>query len=447
MANISAPMAFRPPAPTLRIRRAVRFFLIAAVCGSAGGCGKATSDDIQLWKTTEKGPGRLVAALGDHEAEPRLRAEAAVALVEIGKADEVDAALAAVPANERWGVIKPLVPLYVTAMGAAKDSAPEKSLALRDALFSLRASGEAGDQARIDAALMPGIEQELRSGRVRNGRHSVEKILTAVGTPAGGMLARLLGEPILGYAAVAELLARVGDEGARRKGADSLVARARRERPVSEQMWKAIGLLGGPVAVAFLEEKISTGNRDEANAAVRALQQRREPTVLAFALKVAGDSKADRSIRDEMFGVVENIGGLEARDGLVRIIQADKEELVRYRAFESLLVVAKQEGVLMGLEAFPASPSYKKVDVEDLLVKLIEKLGPPVRLVLLHGLESKFPLARMTTVLSLESMGKTSDTDALDKIAKDTGIIRGFPAGDTIGKEAARVAGTLRRKG
>jgi hypothetical protein len=439
-------MAFRPPAPIPRIRRAVRFLLIAAVCGSSGGCGKPTSDDIQLWKTTEKGPAKLVAALGDHATDPRLRAEAAVALVDIGKADEVDVALAAAPANERWEVIKALVPLYIAAIGARKDSAPEKALAFRDALFSLRASGQAEDQARIDAALMPGIEQELRGGRVRNGRHSVEKILTAAGTPAGGMLAKLLGEPIPGYAVVAELLARVGDETARRKGADSLVVRARHERPVSEQMWKAMGLLGGPSVVAFLEDKISTGNRDEANAAVRALQQRRDPAVLAFALRIAGDSKADRSIRDEMFGVVENIGGLEARDGLVRIIQADKEELVRYRGFESLLAVAKQEGVLLGLEAFPASPSYKKVDVEDLLVKLIEKLGPPVRPVLLHGLESKFPLARMTALLSLESIGKASDTDALNKIAKDTGIIKGFPAGDTIGKEAARVAGTLRSK-
>ena len=179
---------------------------------------------------------------------------------------------------------------------------------------------------------------------------------------------------------------------------------------------------------------------------MRALQQRREPAVLTFALKVAGDTKADRSIRDEMFGVVENIGGLEARDGLVRIIQTDKEELVRYRAFESLLAVAKQDGVQPGLEAFPASAPYKKVDVEDLLVKLIEKLGPPVRPILVKALESKYPLARMTAVLSLESVGKAADAAALDNAGKDTATIKGFPAGDTVGKEAARVAAIVRSK-
>ncbi len=56
--------------------------------------------------------------------------------------------------------------------------------------------------------------------------------------------------------------------------------------------------------------------------------------MLPFALKVAGDPKADKLVRDEMFGVIEGIGGLEARKGLLAIISSDREELVRYRAFE-----------------------------------------------------------------------------------------------------------------
>jgi HEAT repeat protein len=440
-------MAFPPSAPIDRHCRAS--WLLGAIglcCLVQVGCDKPTSENIQLWKTTEKGPGKLVDALANRSTEPKLRAEAAVALLDIGKGDDVDAALAAMPANERWEVFKTLIPLYVTNMTATKDAAPQKSLMFRDALFSLRGLGPPEDQTRIDAALMPDIEQELRSGKVRNGRHSVEKILTAVGSPAGGMLATLLGEPIAGYPAVAELLARVGDEPARLKGAANLVARARRERPVPELMWKAIGALGGPVAVKYLEERIVSGGHDEATAAVRALQQRRDPTVLTFAMKIAADPKADRTIRDEMFGVVETIGGLEAKDGLVRIIQTDKEELARYRGFESLLAVAKQDGVLPGLEAFPASAAYKKVDVEDLLVKLIEKLGQPVRPVLVKALDSKFPLARMTAVMSLENLGKGPDVPALEKVAKDTTVIKGFPAGATIGKEATRVAAALRGK-
>jgi HEAT repeat protein len=261
------------------------------------------------------------------------------------------------------------------------------------------------------------------------------------------MLAKLLGEPITGYGAVADLLAHVGDENTRQAGASALVARAGREKTVPDAMWKAIGVLGGPVVVKFLEDKIQHGSHEETVAAVRALQQRREPEALPFALRVAGDAKADRAVRDEMFGVVETIGGPQAKDGLVKIIQSDHDELVRYRAFESLLAVAKQDGIVAGLEAFPASATYKQVDVDDLLVKLIEKLGPAARPALLQALDSKFPLARMTAVMSLERLGQAADAGPLGKLGKDTTMIKGFPTGDTIGKEATRVAGVVRSKG
>ena len=407
------------------------------------GCDKASSENIQLWKTTEKGPGKLANVLGDRGTESRLRAEAAGALVEIGKADEVEATLAAMPAGERWDVFKALLPLYMNGM---KEPEPTKALVYRDALFSVRALAQPEDQARIDAALLPGIEQGLRTGRFRNGRHSTEKILGAIGPAAGTMLANLLAEPILGYPAVADLLARVGDDAARAKGASNLVARARQQKPVPEAMWRSLGALGGPEAVKFLQDRVEHGAHDDALSAVRALRQRREPAPLAFALKVAGDPKADRAVRDEMFAVVETIGGPEAKEGLVRVIQAEKEELVRYRAFESLLTVAKQDGVQAGLEAFPASATYKKVDVDDLLVKLIEKLGAAARPVLVKSIESKYPLARMTAVMALEHVGKAPDAAALAKVEKDTATIKGFPAGDTIGKEATRVAAIVRSK-
>ena len=109
-------------------------------------------------------------------------------------------------------------------------------------------------------------------------------------------------------------------------------------------MWKAIGAVGGPTAVKFLEDKVTGPNNDDAALAVRALQERRDPAVLPFALKVASDPKADKIVRDEMFGVIETIGGLEAQRGLLGIISSDQEEMVRYRAFESALSAGKADG-------------------------------------------------------------------------------------------------------
>src|SRR5947199_392371 len=77
----------------------------------------------------------------------------------------------------------------------------------------------AGGQKRIDASLLPAIAGDLRSGQLRPGRHSIDKVLTTIGPAAGVMLDEVLAEPIPTYPLAAELLGKVGDEAARDKGA------------------------------------------------------------------------------------------------------------------------------------------------------------------------------------------------------------------------------------
>ncbi len=412
------------------------------------GCNKPSSDNIQLWKTTEKGPERLHDALADHGVEPRLRAEAAVALVDVGRSEDVDTTFQALPADDRSAIAKSLEPLYEVAM---KDPSPDKALAYRDALYSLRQFVTPDEQKHIDGALVPVLEADLKIGKLRQGQHSIDKMLTAIGPDGAAMLARVLAEPEASYPQAAELLGKIGDADTREKGGVALVARAKAEKhgkgsEREDAIFKALGAVGGPTAVKFLEDKALGANKDEAAFAVRALQERRDPAVLPFAVKVASDAKADKIVRDEMFGVIETIGGLEAQRGLLGIISSDKEEIVRYRAFESALTCGKVDAIQPALEAFPASVAYKKVDVDDLLVKLVEKLGQPARPALVKTLGSSSPLARMVAVMTLEQIGRAPDAAALEKLAGDSSVVKGFPAGATIGKEASRVAQAVKSK-
>ena len=440
------------PRPLHRLSRWT--WLLALVIPVA--CSRVTSENIALWKTTEKGPDKLHEALADHTVPPKLRAEAAVALVDIGRSGEVDTVLAAAPADNRAEIAKSLEPAYEVAMKSSQDPSPDKSLAYRDALFSLRQVAPPDDQKRIDAALLPALEAELEAGKVRQGEHSLDKMLTAIGPGSADMLVRVLGTPDAPYVQAAELLGKVGEEGARDRGAAALVARApkikaqAKDKEHPDLFPKALGALGGPTAVKYLETEVTggpgPGKEEEAVRATRALGERRDPTVLPFALKVAADGKADKAVRDEMFGVIGTIGGLEAEKGLLSIISSDKEEIVRYRAFEVELDARKAEGIVPALEAFPASASYKKVDVDDLLVKLIEKIGPPARPVLVQALGARAPLTRMTAVMALAQIGKAPDAAALEKLASDTAPVKGFPAGDTVGKEAAQAAEIVKKR-
>jgi HEAT repeat protein len=431
------------PLPT-NVRRAL------LALGLVAACNKPSSDNILIWKTTEHGPTRLVETLADHGVASRLRAEAAVALVDIGRSEEVDSTFQSLPSEDRTAISTNLQPMYEVAM---KDPSADKALTYRDALYSLRQFVTPDEQKRIDAVLLPSLEADLKAGKLRQGRHSIDKMLTAIGPDAAAMLARVLASPETSPQA-ADLLGKIGDAESRERGGAALVARAKeepkKEKKVAAQsetdIYKSLGAVGGPTAVKYLEEKVLGPNKDEAALAVRALQERRDPAVLPFAIKVASDPKADKIVRDEMFGVLESIGGLEAQRGLLAIISSDKEEIVRYRAFESALTAGKSEAIQPALEAFPAAASYKKVDVDDLLVKLIEKLGQPARPHLVKTLGSTAPLARMTALMSLEQVGKSPDAPAIEKLASDSTSVKGFPSGDTIGKEATRVAEVLKKK-
>ena len=256
-----------------------RFFALAALA-AAPACNRPSSDNIALWKTTEKGPERLHDALADHDVAPRLRAEAAVALVDIGRSDDVDAVLTAVPADDRSEISKTLEPTYEVAM---KDPIPEKALAYRDALFALRKDLTPDEQKRIDAALLPSLEADLKAGKLRQGQNSIDKMLGAIGADAGAMLVRVLGDAEAPYFQAAELLAKVGDDGAREQGAVALVARASKDQGRREaaprQLLQGARCLGGPTAVKTLESESAGADKDRALLATRALGERRDPAV------------------------------------------------------------------------------------------------------------------------------------------------------------------------
>jgi HEAT repeat protein len=171
---------------------------------------------------------------------------------------------------------------------------------------------------------------------------------------------------------------------------------------------------------------------------------------------VAGDAKANKELRGEAFGVVEKIGGPEAQQGLLRIIAADRNDIVRYRAHEAALEIGKAAAIVPALQAFPDKLSFKREDVIDFLVKDVTKVGPSAKPAVLAALASPSALARMVAILSLEAplpsnpktrLGSPADLAALAKLAEDNAKLKGFPPGMTVGSEAKRVSELLQGKG
>jgi len=423
-------------------------FLVLALAA----CESATSERIEAWKGTQKGPDKIEAALRGGNVPANLRAEAAAALVDIGRPEKVDELMAAMEAGERWEILKTLVEIHIKGM-----SSPQlpKAREARDGLFSVRQYAPPEEQKRIDGVLLASLEKDLSEGRFTGGRHSLDKMLSAKGPAAGPMLVKLLGDPKSPYKGLAELLVKVSDEPTRDKGGAALLGRVSPGKEVPIDLWLALGMLGGRTVTDFLATKMEKGSAVEAISAAKALQQARFPSVLPLALKIAGDAKANKELRGEAFGVVEKIGGPEAQNGLLRIITEDKNELVRYRAHEAALEVGKAEAIVPALQAFSGKLSFKREDVVDFLAKDISKLGAKAKPQVLAALASPSPLARMTGLLALEApvaanpkghLGGPEDAAAVLKLADDKAMIKGFPAGVSVGAEAKRVASSLQGK-
>jgi len=429
----------------------------SVLCGvlllAALACESTTSERIEAWKGTQKGPDKIEAALAGKNVPANLRAEAAAALVDIGRPEKVDEIMASLEAGERWAILKTLVEIHVKGMASPK---VPKVREARDALFSVRQYAPPEEQKRIDGVLLASIEVDLSQGRFTGGRHSLDKMLTAIGPASGPMLVKVLGDDKSPYQGLAELLVKVCDEPTRDKGGAALLGRISPNRPIAGDMWLALGMLGGPTVAEYLAGKMQKGSPDEAVAAAKALQQSRFPSVLPLALKIASDAKANKELRGEAFGVIEKIGGPEAGKGLLRVIKEDKNDLVRYRAHEAALDIGKGDAIVPALQAFSDKLSFKREDVVDFLVKDISKLGAKAKPQVLAALASPSALARMTAILALEAplpanpkgqLGAPEDAPALLKLAQDQATIKGFPSGVTVGAEAKRVAALLQGKG
>jgi hypothetical protein len=423
-------MSMRPIAATLAIG------LLALA-----GCRSVTTERIAAWKATPEGRERLVQAVRDPAVPVERRAEAAAALTEVGWVDRVESAIAGIPLDDRAQLIPVVVPLVARDLG----DGGARGWEAREALYALRRQATTDEGTRsIDAKLMPALEADLRAGRLEGGRHPVKEMLIAMGTPSVPVAARVLADAKAPFDAAVEVLDKVGDKAAKEAGGAALVDRARAGAPSKPELWQALGTLGGPKVIAFLEEKIEQGSADADHAARTLNSVRRDRSLLPFALKVARDPAGRPFVREQMLTLAQSLGGEEARTGLVGLIGPEPDPAFRYRIYQAA-VKSDAKAVLPALEAFPDKAVYDAADLREHLVAPLVSMGWQAREGVFKALQSKSALARLTAVWTLEKVGFESDAVQVAKLSGDKGKVKGITP--SIGAEATRVSGALKKPG
>ena len=221
------------------------------------------------------------------------------------------------------------------------------------------------DQKRIDASLLPALESGSQGGQAAPGaafaRQDADRDRERIQRDAG-RACWASDAPYLPGGRAAGQGGRRGRPRQGRRGADRARAQAQDDgQAARSSVYKALGTLGGPTAVKFLQDKVRGGDKEEALLATRALGERRDPAVLPFALKVAADPKARqdaarrdvrRHRRDRRPRRREGAGSGSSRRTRTRSSATAPSNRCSRRA--------RPTGIQPGLEAFPASATLQE---------------------------------------------------------------------------------------
>jgi HEAT repeat protein len=409
------------------------------------GC-EVTSEKIARWKQSDKGAAKIRAALRDTGQKLSIRAEAAEALGEMSLFEPLGEDLKAVTEQDRKQIMDELSKRLLAQMkGSNPKSTNKVQLQAKDTLFAIRGLAEEPIRRTLDDEVVRWILGDW--GNRSSGEHSADKVVKTIGGRAASLIAEQIGgEPPL-VVTFAILLREIGDQGARDLGAERLVELARRQTPVAEQTFLALGKVGSLKALAHLAGVAQKAPTDQRVWALQAMAHHPHPSVIPVAKGIASDASLkddDARVRDEAFTLLEKIDDPQSLDALLGLLSSN-EEKVRYRVVEAVVEGFKAKGLTKLLESLPPGYTYKKDDLKDFIEDDIAKLGasalPPLR----QALASKSWIARLIAVHVLAQVGTSEDLAGLQKLTSDVTKLRGWD-GATLGSEATAAVEKLKSR-
>lgn len=450
-------------------------FIILLVLMLAG-C-KVTSEDVEQWKGTVKGPGKIVAVLVSDNYPMDLRTEAALALVEMERSDvngvaELQKALQKLPEDTRDEIVQGMVPELKKQMAGGESAGNEEEgptpaqVQAKDAAYVL--IPEAGPKARkeLTDAVVSWYSVDF-NGRSLAGNYSAEQVVRALGAPAARQLVEGLNPrmPQVALVKIAELIGQLGNPETKNKAAERLVAiekkmegdeflkwlesKIREElkkqeagKKVDEKRVKAIAILNRekfinegaipamkhladqPVVAKRLLEIASLEGDNEMvterrKRALQALEGNAKESQLDQFLALALDQNNPVEVRDYAFDRIGDIRSKKALPKLWPLVSADDQRL-RWRAGELVLAIGGPDVVQEFFAKLPTGEAakYAPEELEGYATRMSQMNPPPVEYV--RGkLKSGNWWDRAIALYFLERKGDKADLGRIKKLEGD----------------------------
>jgi hypothetical protein len=414
-----------------------RLLLVGLLLGAA--CEKPSHENLDRWRYTEKGPGKLVAAVGNPGLEADVRAHAAQALIEIDAHADAKRALEALPLADRTPVLDNLL---VRLWGDAKVSGDlqipsTRQIAAKDALFEVRGMAAPAQVEKIDGYLIDWLSP-IYEERAKLGRYHGEPIVLAIGARAAPKLI-----------AAAKLIVDRPEQGGK------LVL-------VQDLSLRGIASTGAPEAIGFLLDLGEKRDYPETTLPLRAIRalaaaylDTRTPAAAAGLVphvdrlaRLAGNERGSGEVANLAFELLAAAGKPACLAPLLGLVR-HKDVVRSWQATRLALQCGGADAVLPVAEALPTDRQYERGILDKYLWQLIVPLGiEPARKLL----GSPSWVARVSGVELLGRLGQAGDAAAVRALGRDDATLRGWwPKGDKrrdpkLGEIAQIVAEALEKK-
>ena len=487
-----------------RLLRELSFGIGLLALVLAGGC-KVGQDDIDTWKGTVKGPGKMVAVILADKYDLSLRGYAALALVDMERHDvdgvvELLNALQSLDAGTRDKLIEQLTPGLVALMNAkadvsadaaAQQGPPPRQVRAKDAAFAL--IPQAGPETRkaLTAAVMAWYTIDF-NGRSLSGNYSAEQVVRALGSPAASALVDALNAKLPQQALIklAELIGQLGDPGTKRRAGQKLVAieaemqgdaflgwlkaqivqqlgdaaakdptrvdkaaQLNRDRFIDDGAIPAMKFLADQPEVASRLLAIASDKNpalvDRRTRALQALEGKVREEHLDALLALALDPNSPASVQDYAFDRVADIRSPKAIAPMWPLVQDAAKQRLRWRAGELVLTLGGNAVLAEFFSKLPtaADVQYEPEELEGYALRM-GQMTPLPSAVAAAQLSSPDWWDRVIALQFFERKGTEADAAMVSRLLSDTTPVKGkhWDAGMTVGKVAKQALDGLRER-
>lgn len=476
--------------------------------GLAFGLGLATAGcrvaetDVKRWETTENGPSKLVAVITHEKYDWDLRKEAAMSLVrmpsrggvrqgikiltdkfKMDKGEERDGALLQLDEESRKQIVDRMAPELVKQLSEPPPPRtpegrlpPDPSIPFKDATFALMVHEpplvtNPATREQLRQALLKWVSTGFED-RIENGsqQFGVEQMMRYLGAESVRGLPALINENTARIDRIATLVGDIGDDAAKQKTAEALVALANKynskewlaaqttvvkdynakngvkaddnqvaaqvakiqERRLTEEVFPALKKIGGRPAVEYLlgyaaDTSKPAERRQLALAALEGRIDKNHPQDLDRLFAIAKNDETPDAARDVAFARLGELPKEQILPKLYTLFENPKKWKVRWVAASLALKTMSTKQVPEFMARLPKGPSKMGMTEPLSYGEIIRKMEPAAgepkpRDVIAPYLGSK-DLGAKLTALGFFWEGKKADIPAVAPYEKDTAAL------------------------